>query len=392
MPALDPDKATAAYLAILSNAEQAKAIAYTHGSEWLLLWGGLLGIVSAWLILRSGLLNKLRLSVPRRNLAVFLCVLAFFALDWVIRSPMFAYADWLRERSYGLTTQAFTGWLGESLLSAAINALCISLLAVAIYALMRRSPRKWWAWSALVTILAILFLVVITPIVIQPLFNRYQPAPAGPTRDAIIALAERAGVPSSRVVIYDGSKQSERYTARVSGMLGTAQIAMSDTMFQQGADIPEVRAVLGHEMGHYKRGHVFVTALVLSLLAMVMLFVTDRLFPIVLRWCNSAERIGGVADPAGVPIFAMILVVLGMLTTPITNTLVRAEENDADRFSLEHANEPDGMARALVKTIAYRAASPSVIEEAIFYSHPSVERRVRRAMVWKAEHPEHVGE
>jgi STE24 endopeptidase len=82
-----------------------------------------------------------------------------------------------------------------------------------------------------------------------------------------------------------------------------------------------------------------------------------------------------------------ILVTLGFLGTPIVNTISRTEESQADSFSLEHANEPDGLSKALVKTIEYRASSPSDLEEFVFYDHPSVEHRVSKAMAWKAAHP-----
>ena len=87
-------------------------------------------------------------------------------------------------------------------------------------------------------------------------------------------------------------------------------------------------------------------------------------------------------------VLAAILATLGLLATPLFNTLTRTQEADADRFSLEHAHEPDGLAKALVKTIAYRASSPSAVEEFIFYDHPSVERRVRMGMDYKAAYPE----
>ncbi|WP_303763292.1 M48 family metalloprotease, partial [Sphingobium yanoikuyae] len=267
----NPDAATAAYLATLSPAQHERAIAYTQGGHWLLLWGMLVTLVAMALIWRSGLLVR-RVHVRRPNLAVFLSALLFFLLDWLIELPWSVYANWGRERSYGLTSQGFGGWLGEDILSSAISIPLVALLAVAIYALMRRTPRWWWAWSGLVVVLGIILMVVIAPVAIEPLFNNYTPAPAGPTRDAVVELAHRAGVPGDKIYIYDGSKQSERYTANVSGLFGTARVAMSDTMFKRGADLAEVRGVVGHEMGHYAEHHVLWLAGGMSLLAMLLFF------------------------------------------------------------------------------------------------------------------------
>lgn len=384
LSSFDPEAATAAYLATLPAADLARAVAYTRGAHWLLLAGGLVSVLSCWLILRTRLLVRLRDRVKGPNIAVFLCTIAFFGLDWIIRLSFFAY-DWWRDGQYELTRQPFTGWLAQSLAMSAINALCSGLLALALYALIRRTTR-WWAWSGLVTVAAIFTVVLVTPVAIEPLFNRYDSAPAGPTRAAITALARSSDIPADTIVVYDGSRQSERYTARVSGILGTARIAISDTMLRQGADIAEIRAVVGHEMGHYAHGHILITVLAYSLLAILLFFLVDRLFPVLLRRLDRRREIAGLADPAGLPVVMIVIGALSLLATPLINTMIRLQELDADRFSLDHAREPDGMARALIKSTPYRAPSPALAEEILFYDHPSVERRVRNAMEWKARH------
>jgi len=123
-----------------------------------------------------------------------------------------------------------------------------------------------------------------------------------------------------------------------------------------------------------------------GLLALVGFFLVDRLFPATLR-ILGARGVTGLSDPAGLPAVSILFAVMGLLATPITNTFSRWQEADADHFSVEHFNEPDGLAKALVKTIEYRADSPSKLEEFIFYDHPSVGSRVRAMMDWKAAHP-----
>ncbi len=385
MTNFDPDVATAAYLATLTAAQHARAIAYTQGGEWLLAWGLLVDIGAAWAILRTGLLRRIAARRRGPNRMVAACTAAFLALSWIITLPWLAYAHWWRERAYGLSRQPFGGWLAESALSAVIGTVLAVALAIAIYALMRRAPRRWWAWSGGVAALGIVAVAVAGPVLILPLFNSYVPAPAGPTRDAVVALARSAGVPSDRIFLYDGSRQSERYTANVSGLFGTARIAMSDTMAAKGADLAEVRGVVAHEMGHFRHHHVLQSAVVLGVLAVLALFVADRAFPAVARLVR-ADGVAGIADPAGLPVLMMIVSVLGFVLTPVTNSITRVQESDADRFSLAVAGEPDGLARALMKTVDYRAASPGRIEEILFYDHPSVARRVHRLMVWKAAH------
>ncbi|MFM8376076.1 MAG: M48 family metalloprotease [Phenylobacterium sp.] len=255
-----------------------------------------------------------------------------------------------------------------------------------VYALIRRSPGLWWAWSGGLVSLFFVVSMVLAPVFIEPLFNRFEPAPPGPVRDAVAELARANGVPEDRIFIYDGSRQSNRYTANVSGLMGSARIAMSDVMFTKDADIAEVRAVVGHEMGHYVLGHVWRNALFLSAMAVLALFLVDRLFPLAVRLLG-AKGIKGLADPAGYPVIAAMILVLGLLGNPLAASFTRWAEAESDRFSLERVREPDGLARALVKTIEYRAATPGRLEEILFYTHPSVGSRVRRAMEWKAANP-----
>ncbi len=391
MTTFDPAAATAQWLATLSPEETARAVAYTQGSHWLILWSFLVSALVAWIIVRSNWLVAIRDRMERRRrrplLTSFVAALVYGAMSWVLTLPWAIYESWWREKQYGLTSQAFGGWLTEALIAAAISVVITSLLLVAIYALIRRARRWWWAWAAAVTAVFMIIGLIVSPILIEPIFNTYTPAPDGPVRDAVVALAQETGTPSDKIYIYDGSRQSDRYTANVSGLFGSARVAMSDVMFQKGADIAEVKGVVGHEMGHYVRMHVLWMVGVLIVVAALAFWLTDRLYPLGRRLLG-AHRTGDISDPAGLPVLGLVLALLGVLGTPVFATMTRTMEADADHFSLVHANAPDGLAKALVKTAEYRAPSPSAIEEFLFYDHPSVENRVRRAMEWKAAHPE----
>ena len=388
MANFDPAAATAAYMAQLSPEGHLKAIHYTQGGHWVLLWGTVVSVVVAFLILRSGVLHRVRKSLDgtrRRPLsASFAVAIAFLGLSWMFGLPWSIYADWWREKSYGLNNQTLPAWLVEQATMAVITAIVGGLFLVALYALIRRAPRTWWIWGAGVVAVFSLFGTLAAPTLIEPIFNKYTPAPPGQVRDEVVALAQKAHVPSDKIYIYNGSKQSNRYTANVSGIAGSARVAMSDVMFKKGADLAEVRGVVGHEMGHYAHQHSLWGAAFMVLMALAGFWLLQLLFQPVADFLRA--EVTSIADPAGLPVIAIILTVLGLLATPIQNSFSRSVESDADRFSMQVANEPDGLSKALVKTIEYRASSPSWIEEFIFYDHPSVERRVRRAMDWKAAH------
>ena len=158
----DAAAATAAYLAVLTPEANAKAQAYTQGGHWLLLWTALIGVGIAWLILKSGLTARVTAWVSggksRPWRAVALGVLVYSLAEAILNLPWAAYSGWWREKTYGLTSQPFAGWLGEWALGGVIGLILTTLLASLIYALMRRAPKTWWLWSGGVTTLAFLAL------------------------------------------------------------------------------------------------------------------------------------------------------------------------------------------------------------------------------------------
>jgi STE24 endopeptidase len=390
MATFDPAAETARYLATLPPEAHARATAYTQGGHWLILWGTLISLAVVVILLRTGVLARLRSRIEARKrrpwLTAFVVVLAAQAISAVLTLPWSIYTGWWREKSYGLTSQPIAGWLTEWAISSAIGLVIGSVLLMLFYALLRAVPRTWWIWGAGLSALTGALLILASPILIEPIFNDYKPAPPGPVRDTVVEMATANGISPDRIFVYDGSKQSNRYTANVSGLFGSARVAMSDTMFKAGADIAEVRGVVGHEMGHYARHHILIQLGLMIPLLVLAFWLVDRLFPLASRLLGAGD-VRGIADPAGYPVFTAILVVLGLLATPIMNTMIRTAEVDADNYSLKVVREPDGLAKALVKTIEYRAATPGQLEEILFYDHPSVGWRVRNAMDWKAAHP-----
>ncbi len=381
----DAQAATAAYIDALGTAALAQAQAYTQGNHWLILWGLVVSVLASIVIVRGNLLARLDAWMqgkgPKRR--AFALSAGTFVLMSLLTLPWDLYAGWWRERSYGRSSQPIGDFLGQGTLSMLISSLIAALFFVGVYALMRRAGRLWWAWSAALAAVSVAFLLLVSPVVIEPLFNDYKPVPQGEVRDALLVMAERAGVPADRIFVFDGSRQSNNFTANVSGVGGSARIAISDVAFK-GASLDEVKAVTGHEIGHYVWGHVWRSVGILSLVTAVLFFLTDRLYPIIARAIGSSA---GIADPLGLPVLLMLVSMLGVLAQPLLNSLTRISEADADRYSLQTVNLPDALATALVKTAEYRYPRPGVVEEVLFYSHPSVEKRVRAAMEWKAANP-----
>jgi STE24 endopeptidase len=383
--AFDPAAATAAYIDGIGAEALAKSAAYTSGNHWLLLWGLVVSAMATLIIVRTGVLDRVAARLAARGwfLRTFLIGVAFFIVNALITLPWSIYEEWARPRSYGLSSQPIGDFLLQDAQGLAISAAGGALFFAGIYALIRRTGKHWWLWSGGLAATAVAAIILLSPIVIEPLFNEYKPVPAGPVRTALEGMADEAGIPHDRLFIYDGSRQSNNFTANVSGIFGSARIAISDVALDQ-ASLDEVKAVTGHEIGHYVEMHVWRQVGLLVMLAVLFFYLADRLFPRFARLFGSNASIG---DPTGLPILIFITGFFSLLATPIINANIRSSERDADAYSLRTVNLPDALSSALVKTAAYRYPRPHPVQELLFYTHPSVERRVRAAMDWKAAHP-----
>lgn len=384
--AFDPNAATAHYIDSLGPAALQKAHDYTVGKEWMLLWALVVAAVVTWLIVRSGLLDTLgaRFAERRRNLRAFIVSLVYLVVSALLTLPWTLYADYFREKSYGRTSQPVGDFLGQQALALAISAVVGALFLMGVYWLMRRTGRHWWLWSGVLAAAVFSFLILLSPVLVEPLFNKYTPVPPGQVRDAVVSMAQRAGIPANKVYMFNGSRQSNNFTANAGGVGSTARVAISDVAFKN-ATLDEVRAVTGHEIGHYVLKHTWWGILFYSIAAIILFRVADQTFP---RFAKAFGSTAGLAEPRGIPILFFMISLFGLLTLPIFNTFSRTLESQADMYSLQTENRPDALSTSLVKTAEYRYPRPSRLEEIIFYDHPSVEARVRRAMEWKAAHPE----
>jgi STE24 endopeptidase len=377
----NPAAETARYIDGLGPEALQKAADYTNASHWMLLWGLLVSALVTWIIIRLGILDRVSTKLEKRGWALrtWLIGATFFLVSSIISLPWGIYEEWGFERYYGRTSQPFSDFLMQDAIGIAITSVMGGLFFLGIYALIRRAGKSWWLWSGGLAAFAISAMLLLSPIVIEPMFNDYKPVPAGPVRTALLEMADDAGIPHDRLLMYDGSRQSNNFTANVSGVFGTARIAISDVAMKE-ASLDEVKAVTGHEVGHYVEGHIWRMVGLFALLAMMGFFLADRLFPFFAKAFGSKATI---KDPVGLPVLLFIVGLSGLLAEPAINAVVRQGERNADNYSLRTVNLPDALSAALVKTAEYRYPRPSALQEAVFYTHPSVEWRVRNAMEWK---------
>ncbi len=382
----DADAATQAYMDRLPAAVVARSNAYYEGSYWLKLWKFLLGLAIAAVLLggqRSARVRDWAQRVGRKAFLRDALYGAFFAIaSFALSLPLTTYHRFVREHTYGMATQTFGPWFGEQLIGLAVATLITAISVAILYGVIRRTGERWWLWGTGVTVALAIVALLIAPVWIDPLFNTYKPVENGEIKSSVLAMAKANGVPTDNVYEFDASRQTTRISANVSGIFGSAAVRLNDNLLRRST-VPEIRAVMGHELGHYVLNHIYKSVAIYALLFLVaFLFAQWSMNRLLARY---GQRFGlhGVSDVASLPLLVAVFSVFTFFATPITSTLTRTQEIEADRFGLNLAREPHGAAEVNLKITEYRKPDPGPIEAFIFFDHPSTRFRIHDSMRWR---------
>ncbi len=385
----DPVKATHAYLARVSGAARRRSDSYFEGGYALIfvdaLWSIAVSALLLWTRISAGMRNFAQRITRSRFLQVPIYVAMFVVVATVLTLPLSVYEGFFREHAYGLSNQNLPQWFGDFAIGFGVQ-LVLSVGALTlIYAVIRGSRRLWWAWGTLVAIALSAVFVTVAPVFVSPLLNHYKPLAESPLKENVLALAKANGIPADNIYEFDASRQSKRISANVSGLFGTTRISLNDNLLNRCTPA-EIKAILGHEMGHYVLSHVVIGLTWFGLVILVAFLFLSWGFRVLAGIFGGNWDVRTIDDPAGLPVLTALLALFFLLATPVTNTITRTLEAQADIFGLNAARQPDGFATATLKLGEYRKLDPSPLEEFVFYDHPSGRTRIWTAMRWKAWH------
>ena len=339
------------------------------------------------LILGTRTSARLRAAAARAVRWRWLVPALYFVLLTLVTTllefPLDLYRGFIVPHQFDLTDQRFASWLGDFAKAVGVNLLIGAFLAVLLFFAIRRWKR-WWFYAWLGSLPLIVIGILITPLVIDPLFNKFEPLKDPVLRAALLDEAARAGIEHGRVYQVDKSKQTKTMNAYVTGVGPSARIVMWDTLLAK-LDRDEVLAVMGHEMGHYVMKHLwkgFAFAVVVTFFGF---WLGQLLYDFGLRCWSARWSVDDEADPAALPWLLLISLVISFFLSPITSGFSRHLEHQADVFGLEltHFNEP--MASSFVKFAEdskYDPDPPRFIEW-WYFSHPSTRRRVDFVLRYK---------
>jgi len=342
--------------------------------ELLALWGVLATGLSAWL---RRLVQPLRFSFFQLAGYYALLTLALLAVHF----PLTWYSGYYLEHAYGLSSQSAGAWAGDLAKGVAVNVATTVPILWLLFWLIQRSPRRWslWFWGALIPLIA--FGIFVSPLVVDPLFNKFTPLTPGPLKTQIERLAAKAGIPNAPVYIVDKSKQTHSTNAYVTGIGSSARIVLWDTTLQRMPQ-DQIVAIVGHEMGHYVLKHLYwgfamSVGGLLVLLPLAQKFAEGLLLRFGPRW-----GVNGLTDYAATPALLLTAALFGFLLAPVTNGVSREVEHQADAYGLQVTGNRPAMARAFVSLSEQNLSDPNPPPFITFWlmSHPPLQERINFAL------------
>jgi STE24 endopeptidase len=373
------DRMPEGFAGTVSQETLARSTAYTLETSRLGLWESLFDDALVLLFLFAGLLPIYdRFIAGLTDSFILQGVLFFLLLTWVqtiLEIPFSLYSSFRVEARHGFNTMTPRLWLTDLLTSQAIGSVLLVLMVGVAFWLIHWSPQHWWLWVWGFAALVSLFLMFISPYVIEPLFNRFEPVTEEGLKDEIAAMMARAGLTVGRVVQMDASRRSSHSNAYFTGIGKVKRIVLFDTLLRQMSH-PEIVAVLAHEIGHWKLGHILRRLLLAELLALAGSWLAFQ----AVQWPGLPGLLGmaGGSLAARLVVAGFVGSLLMFPLTPLSAWLSRRHERQADDFACRITGKPEALATALVKLSAENLANlhPHPFYAAFYYSHPPVVERV----------------
>ncbi len=352
-----------------------KAIQYYQSGNVLWVVDQVWGLLVPSLFLFTGFSARIRSFAQRLGRRWFFVIgiylVAYALLNSLINLPLVYYEEFVREHAYGLSNQTLQKWLSDSIKALIVGIAAGVLFLWVPYLLLRRSPRRWWLYTSLASIPFLFFVMLVSPVWIDPLFNQFTPLKDKKLEQSILALARQAGIEGGRVYEVNKSVDTKAVDAYVTGFMGTKRVVLWDTIIAK-LDRKELLVVMAHEMGHYVLNHVVYGIIFGFLLILVTLYAAYRLAGGLIDRYRARFGFDQLSDIASLPLILLLTGILSLAVSPVALAFSRYQEHEADRFALEITRSNHAAALAFVK----------LQEENLGYPRPGLLYKL-----WRSSHP-----
>ena len=381
-PAPLPGVETSNDAPVVVPAPSEKALRYFHGNN--VIWAGeqILSIALPLLLLLTGLSAWLRTIASQLGRGRFYPTLAIYfvllsLLLFLVELPLSYAIGFAREHAYGLSTQRFSKWAGDQLKSLGVGVVIGLLVLWVPYWLLGKSPQRWWLWTSALSLPFYTLTLIVTPLWIAPLFNKFGPMKDKVLEAEVLAVAKRAGVEGARVFEVNKSVDTAKVNAYVTGVGSSKRIVLWDTLMARLSP-SQVKSVVSHELGHYVLGHVWTSVLLSTVLTFIGLFGAHRLSGLFLGHFGGRMGFHQLSDVASLPLLMLLLTLFSLVISPAALAFSRHHEHEADRFGLELTRDNRAAATAFVALQEQNLAvpRPGRLYKLFRASHPPIGERV----------------
>jgi len=378
--------------AISGLADSPEARRYNRIKRWLGITDFVVGFVFLLVLLVTRWSDSLRdlayrLGFQNYSFSLFIYLVLLLGISKLLGIGLDYYGFWL-ERRFKLTTQRFRSWLWDETKGFLVSLVLGTIVVQLLYFTIRQWPQNWWllAW-ALFMVLFIL-LAQLAPVVLFPIFYKFEPLENEELRRRLVVLSEQAGTRVRGVYRWRLSEKSKKANAALTGLGRTRRIILADTLLDNYTP-DEIEAVLAHELGHHVHRHILKSILVQAAITFVGFWAANW----TLHYAVDRHMFEELSDFANLPLLALVSVVLSFLLMPALNAYSRFNERQADRYAFESIASVEPFVSSMNKLAEQNLAerTPSKWVEWFFHSHPSISRRLAAAEQWgraQSAHPQ----
>ncbi|HEU5423819.1 MAG TPA: M48 family metallopeptidase [Nitrolancea sp.] len=374
--------------------ERERARRYNHAKHVLLTLDLALSLVGGAALVLSGLPGDVRRRVFARasnRLAGRTAVIAVFTLgQFIVSLPLGYYSGYLLEHRFDLSNQSRRGWLWEQVKGLLISLPLVAVLGNGLLWVIGRWPRRWWlVVSALSLPFTVLF-AQLGPVLIMPLFNKFEPLRDQQLAERLKALAARSGIHVAQVLEMNMSKQTKKANAFFAGLGGTRRIVLGDTLVEDFSP-EEIEVVVAHEIAHQAHHDIWRLIAVGTVGTAASTFAVERIARWALERFPRRLHLHSLDDVAALPLLGIISGLVGLVLMPLANAYSRHLERRADGFALDLTRTPRAFIGSMRQLAEQNLAdpNPSALVKYLLYSHPPIEQRVAHAEEWARRHEQH---
>lgn len=365
----------------LDKEKQARAKTYENEKRKIGIVGSLSSLIFILIFYFSGLSNYLA-NIDLTFIYVFLIYVSIFlVLSTIIGLPLGYYSSYVHEHKWGFSNYTNKTWLLDQLKSFTVSLMLLPILLGLFFWVLWKFPDTWWLVAATVTTLVSIVFVTLFPVVILPIFNKYDPIEDEKLTNQLSDILHKAGLKPSGFFRQDMSRQTKKENAFLAGMGKTRRVVIADNLLEN-MSLSEIKSVIAHEVGHYHFSHLPKNILIGTIQQLIIFYLLN----IIMKILYPEFLTSNTNNLSLFPMFSLIMSLLSsLLFGPLNNMISRYFERQADRTSLELYPDKDSFQKAMAG-LANRNLSNAYPEwwvKLLYYSHPPIGERLSFAENYK---------